>query len=166
MYLPRKGNCMPGWVTAEPRRLSWVIRAMVLAAALILILVFRMAIRLDPYEANGEPRRMETHRQLGLPECRFVTITGRPCPACGLTTSFSLLMHGDPVNSARANWVGTLMACLGLLSIPWLIVAAMRGRYWKVRSLEASSYWLVGSITGLLILRWIWVLTQGWLQKQ
>ena len=35
---------------------------------------------------------MGTHQQLGLPPCNFVTLTGYPCPACGMTTSFALLV--------------------------------------------------------------------------
>ena len=51
---------------------------------------------------------METHRQLGLPPCTFKEMTGLPCPSCGMTSSFALLVRGDVMNSLRANAVGTL----------------------------------------------------------
>ena len=70
-----------------------------------LLTVFVIAVRLNPYYANGRPRSMETHRELGLPPCSFYELTGLPCPSCGMTTSFSLLMYGDVWNSlARTRW--------------------------------------------------------------
>lgn len=36
-----------------------------------------------------------THQQLGLPPCPSVLIWGRPCPGCGLTTSFAATVHGN-----------------------------------------------------------------------
>ena len=50
---------------------------------------------------------MATHTQLGMPPCNFVVMTGKPCPACGMTTSFALLVRGDVGASLRANWAGT-----------------------------------------------------------
>ncbi|MCU0218495.1 DUF2752 domain-containing protein, partial [Mycobacterium tuberculosis] len=60
-------------------------------------------------------------------------MTGKPCPACGMTTSFSLLMHADVPNSLRANWVGTLLCATILLIAPWAAVSAVRGRLLWVR---------------------------------
>ena len=34
-----------------------------------------------------------THTALGFPPCGFYTITGIPCPTCGVTTSFVLAAH-------------------------------------------------------------------------
>ena len=30
-----------------------------------------------------------------MPPCNFVLMTGKPCPSCGMTTSFALLVRGD-----------------------------------------------------------------------
>lgn len=35
-----------------------------------------------------------THQQLGLPPCPSVLFFDRPCPGCGLTTSWTALIHG------------------------------------------------------------------------
>lgn len=40
------------------------------------------------------PAGFGTHRALGLPKCLFLEWTGLPCPSCGLTTSFTYLLHG------------------------------------------------------------------------
>lgn len=34
-----------------------------------------------------------THTQLGLGGCTMLTLTGWPCPMCGMTTTFSLMAH-------------------------------------------------------------------------
>ena len=129
--------------------------------ALGLIGVFAIALWLNPYE-NGHARRMETHLQLGLPPCNFRLLTGMPCPSCGMTTSFSLLMHGDLENSLRANAVGTLLAlfCLGL--IPWSLVSVWCGRSLFIASLERAVTWVVIIFLALLMIRWVIVLGLAW----
>src|SRR5262249_32861587 len=87
--------------------LRWGVRGAVVGMVRGLVLVFSVAVWLNPYQEDGQARRMETHRQLGLPPCSFLEVVGVPCPACGMTTSFSLLMHGDLWGSLRANAVGT-----------------------------------------------------------
>lgn len=36
-----------------------------------------------------------THQRLGLPPCPSVILFDRPCPGCGLTTSWTALLHGN-----------------------------------------------------------------------
>ena len=98
---------------------NWV-RVTLLGLTAGLVIVFAVAAWLNPYDADGQALQMETHRQLGLPPCTFYVLTGGlPCPSCGMTTSFALLMHGDVWNSLQANAAGTLLALLGLAFIPW-----------------------------------------------
>ena len=40
------------------------------------------------------PEGMGTHRQLGLGPCVVLTLTGIPCPMCGMTTTFALMADG------------------------------------------------------------------------
>src|SRR5205085_2007281 len=81
-------------------------------------------------------------------------LTGRPCPSCGMTTSFALLVRGDLINSARANVVGTLLALACLLYIPWSLVSVWRGQTLFIRSLEKTVTILVIVFMGLMLLRW------------
>lgn len=36
-----------------------------------------------------------THEQLGLPPCPSALLFSRPCPGCGLTTSWTAFVHGQ-----------------------------------------------------------------------
>jgi Protein of unknown function (DUF2752) len=113
----------------------WV-RISLALVAVGLMTVFGIARWLNPRDENGNPRRMETHRQLGLPPCTFYYVTGLPCPSCGMTTSFSHLAHGDLLNSLKANAMGTLLAITALAAIPWCLISAIWGRRMGVRDYE------------------------------
>jgi hypothetical protein len=146
--------------------LTWGVRGLLLLMVAGLIAVFGVAAYLNPYNEDGTPRTMETHRQLGLPPCTFKTATGLPCPSCGMTTSFALLMHGDPVNSLRANWVGTVLAlfCLGL--IPWGVVSVLRKRPLGFLALDRALSFVVVTFLVLMLLRWSVVVALAWWEKQ
>jgi Protein of unknown function (DUF2752) len=107
---------------------KFVIRAILIVMAIGLSTILGLSLWLNPYDEDGQALRMETHRQLGLPPCNFVILTGKPCPSCGMTTSFSLLAHGDVINSVKANWVGSLLAAYWFALIPWALFSAVRGK--------------------------------------
>jgi hypothetical protein len=132
---------------------AWV-RGTLAGLALGLVAVFAVALWLNPYDETGAPRRLETHRQLGLPPCTFYTVTGVPCPSCGMTTSFALLVRGDVANSLRANAVGTLLAAFGLALVPWCLAAVANGRTLFVRSLERALTGCVLVFLALMLVRW------------
>lgn len=50
-----------------------------------------------------------THQELGLPPCPTVLIFNRPCPGCGLTTSFVALIHGNFSMAFRAHPLGPVL---------------------------------------------------------
>jgi Protein of unknown function (DUF2752) len=59
-----------------------------------------------------------THQQLGLPPCTSVVILGMRCPACGMTTSWSLLLHGRITEAAGTNLGGMMIAIIALAYLP------------------------------------------------
>ena len=145
---------------ADDRLPRWV-RGFLVLIALGLAAVFGVALWLNPYNADGTRRSMATHTQLGLEPCNMVVLTGKPCPACGMTTSVALLAHGDPVGSVKANWVGTLLAVVWLAAIPWAVASAVRGKYYFVRSGELLTSVLIVGFLVLMIARWGVVLLQS-----
>jgi hypothetical protein len=149
-------------LTVRPYLSGWV-RGLLLALSAGWVLVFGLAWYLNPYQEDGSPRTLETHRQLGFPPCTFRIITGGlPCPSCGMTTSFSLLVHGDPVNSLRANWVGTLLAVYGLVLIPWSLVSVLLKQPLFILSLDRALNWSVIIFLALMLLRWSLVIGRIW----
>jgi hypothetical protein len=109
-------------------RSTWYMRASLLTVGGLLVGVFGTAAYLNPYNADGTPRRMATHTQLGLPECNFVSMTGKPCPSCGMTTSFALLAHGDVRGSLNANWAGTVLAVAWAGLLVWSVASGLVAR--------------------------------------
>jgi Protein of unknown function (DUF2752) len=130
------------------------VRGALLAFAVGLIAVFAAAIWINPYDDDGRALTMGSHTRLGLPPCEFYVTFRKPCPACGLTSSFALLLHGDVTNSLRANAVGTLLALFCLALIPWSVCISLRGRYLWVNSIERASLWVGGAFMLLLLIRW------------
>lgn len=159
---PHDNEAVPTVGLAAPPPLThWVRRGLALIA-LGWAAVFGVAVWLRPYDAMGQPLRSETHRQLGLPPCNFKLLTGHPCPSCGMTTSFALLMHGDVKNSLAANWVGTGLALFGLLLVPWCLIGAVRGRYLFIRSGERALTVVIVVYLVLAVLRWGIVVAPSW----
>ncbi len=66
---------------------------------------FAVYLRPDPH-SHG------THQQLGLPPCPSVLAFHRPCPGCGLTTSFTATVHGDFIAAFKAHAFGPILYAL------------------------------------------------------
>jgi len=144
-------------------RVARLVRAGLLAVGLVLAAVFATAFWLNPYNPDGTPRTMATHTQLGMPPCNFVVMTGKPCPACGMTTSFALLVRGDVSASLQANWAGTLLAVLWAVTMVWAVASGLTGRPLFVPRgrgeliLTAT----VGAVLAVMLARWSAVLIRG-----
>jgi len=53
-----------------------------------------------------------THQELGLPPCPTALFLNRPCPGCGLTTSWTALLHGQWSLAFHAHPLGPAMYAL------------------------------------------------------
>ena len=139
-----------------------VVRAVLIAMAVALTAVFVAAFSINPYGEDGKPRTMSTHTQLGLAPCNFVLLTGKPCPSCGMTTSFALLVRGDVVASARANWVGSVICVLWALGLVWSAASGAWGKPLFVPPGRGELLFTVitGVVLVLMLARWTAVLLQ------
>jgi len=148
-------------VRPDPR-LKRGVRTGLAAVAAALAGVFGVAAYLNPYGPDGAPRTMATHTQLGLPQCNMVSLTGKPCPTCGMTTSFALLVRGDVRASLAANWVGTVTAVSWAALLLWSVASLIAGRLWFIRPGRGEVALTVG-VAAFLVLalgRWAVILLE------
>ena len=99
---------------------------------------------------RASPQGHGTHTQLGLPPCPSVTAFNRPCPGCGLTTSFTSTIHGDLAFAFKAHPLGTLLYVL-------FTVSALACGYGFLRKLKFNTeskrfnFWLAVVVGGFLV---------------
>lgn len=165
-HLSRTDDDGDDFPVATPYLAGWV-RGLLLLIVGGLVAVFTIAVLLNPYNPDGTAKTTATHTgpPLNLPDCTFKTMTGLPCPSCGMTTSFSLLMHGDPLNSLRANWVGTGLAVFCLALIPWALASVWLRRPLGIVSLEKAMAVSVVSFLVVMLFRWGVVLVLIWWER-
>jgi hypothetical protein len=120
-----------------------------------------LAVLLLASQLRPDPRGWGTHEQLGLPPCTFLTVVGKRCPACGMTTAFANVMHGRFAAALAANASGTLLAGVALLASIWALAVAARGRHlaWQPREETVAMFAL--ALTGIVLCEWIFRLLSG-----
>lgn len=96
--------------------------AFAVAVVLALLLVAR--------SLNPDAAGYGTHQQLGLPPCSSILLWNTPCPACGMTTSWSHLTRGHLMSALQANVGGTLLGLIALAYLPIFCYYLARG-YWS-----------------------------------
>lgn len=97
-----------------------------------------------------------THKQLGLPPCRFLETSGIPCPTCGMTTAFALAADGRFLDAVIAQPMGAAMA-LALAAILliglWGLLAGADVRRLLTPLLRMS---VLIALTGLGLIAWLY----------
>jgi len=99
---------LPGRQRATPDQLSFLALGTLALAA--------------PFFLRPGADLLGTHTQLLLLPCLFFRLTTVPCPTCGMTTSFTLIAHGQFGRALVAHPLGVLaylhVACL-TLAMAW-----------------------------------------------
>ena len=114
-------------------------------------MLFGVALALTP-----DQRGYGTHEQLGLPPYSFKSAFGYPCPHCGMTTSFSLLVRGRLGAAAQANPSGILLGSLLILLVPWSFGTCWTGR-WLVTN-DPLLWFVRGSVSYVVVTIVLWTL--------
>ena len=114
-----------------------------------------------PGALEPDPKGYGTHRQLGLPPCAFLAVTGQKCPACGMTTAFSWVARGRFDRAWRANPVGCLLAPACAAAIPCAVAAAALGRLPGGRLPRRAATFAVVAIVAVGLLAWFLRLVCG-----
>ena len=78
---------------------------------------------------------------LPLP-CPLLTLTGIPCPLCGMTRSVTALFRADFIGSLRFNPGGILLVAVAALML-----------FWRPRVQLQFAVWILPVMIGAL---WIW----------
>lgn len=119
---------------------------------LLFCTIFFISYKLIPNQSG-----IETHRQLNLPPCIFLKMTGLPCPSCGMTTSFSELAHGNIAGAFRSNPAGPMVFVLFLVLIGLSINAFAQNRPWNdiidKKRFQSTAVFVIGIYIGIWIVR-------------
>ena len=99
-----------------------------------------------------------THQALGLPPCNFRLMFDVPCPACGMTTSWSLLTRGRFVESIHANVGGFLMGLAAAVFGFWMLVSGIRGQWLIGFPRSIVVFTTLCSILGATAVNWVFQL--------
>lgn len=133
-------------------RLSAGTRCLLATCGSIALMLCAIAGTLSP-----DPRGFGTHEQLGLTPCRFYQWTGRPCPTCGTTTAWTLVMKGHMAAAVKTNLSGALLCVAILVLAPWVLMSAAWGG-WLVMCPNLWWIMIAGSV-------WMAVAIIDWLQR-
>ncbi|MBX3119949.1 MAG: DUF2752 domain-containing protein [Fimbriimonadaceae bacterium] len=106
---------------------------------LIWVCVTGVALFLTP-----NPNGHGTHQQLGLPPCPSVLVFGRPCPGCGLTTSFTSMVHGQFTHAVQANPFGPILYLAFTISALVCLYGYVRGIKFDIGT--RSGTWALGCL--------------------
>ena len=93
--------------------------------------------------------------------CLFKSITGIPCPSCGITTSIVLLLHGKIVNALNSNPLGIPVSATMFLIPFWIFIDIILKKetfynfYMKSENLFKQKYIALPALLLITIL-WSW----------
>lgn len=102
------------------------------------------------------PSGFGTHREMGLTECAFLARTGLPCPACGMTTSFSWFVRWNLAASLYVQPMGTVLAVWCGLTV-WVggYIAATGRPLHRLIGVVPDRWYLIPLLT-MAIVGWAW----------
>ena len=96
---------------------------------------------------SPSPHGHGTHEQLGLPPCPSVLFFNRPCPGCGLTTSWTATIHGRFIEAFHAHPLGPLL----YLGFTYVALVGLWAYTKKFRIDTGGRAWSVGMMVGALV---------------
>ena len=105
----------------------WLSLPILLVTGVVLII----AVMLEP-SLHGHG----THTQLGLNQCSVLEWTGYPCPMCGMTTSFALMVRARVFQALATQPMGVVFCVLTIFMFVVALMESIRprlrwGKLWK-----------------------------------
>ena len=74
--------------------------------------------------------------------CPLLQATGVPCPACGATRAFVLLVHGDGDGALRFNWTWIVIWAVAVIALAAAAWRSATGRRAAPAWLRGAGRWL------------------------
>ena len=104
-----------------------------------------------------------THKSLGLPPCTLLSLTGVPCPSCGMTTSFAHAAEGRLDHAFITQPGGALLALMTAMAVLVSGYIAVTGRNIAVYFRPLLSTRAVTVFLAFLLAAWVYkiVITLG-----
>lgn len=130
-------------------------RLISLALGLPAWVVLGIAVYLEP-----ETKGFGTHQQLGLGGCTVLTMSGYPCPMCGMTTTFTHMAHLSPWMALKTQPFGVVLF-LGTLATA--MVALTEGLFPRGRWRRIWAF--TGQYENRIALALLAGLLAGWIYK-
>jgi hypothetical protein len=97
-----------------------------------------------------------------LPLCGFKTITGLPCPTCGVTRTVIALSRGDLSRGLFMNPLAALACGAGLLYLLYAaIVLALRLPRLRPTITATGARRLRIAVCAVLAINWVWLIATG-----
>lgn len=97
-----------------------------------------------------------------LPRCAFKTITGLPCPTCGLTRTVIALSRGDLERGLFLNPLAAMACGFGLLYLVYAaaVLALRLPRFRPTVSSAGAQRWRIAAVAAVAF-NWIWLIATG-----
>ena len=97
-----------------------------------------------------------------LPRCAFKTITGLPCPTCGVTRTIIALSRGDVDRAMFMNPLAAILCAGGVLYLLYAaVVLALRlPRFRPTVSAAGARLVRIGAVA-VIATNWIWLIATG-----
>lgn len=117
--------------------------------------VLGIAVYLEP-----ETKGFGTHQQLGLGGCTVLTLSGYPCPMCGMTTTFTHMAHLSPWMALKTQPFGVV---LFLATLATALLALTEGLFPRGRWRRLWAF--AGQYENRIALALLAGLLAGWIYK-
>lgn len=93
--------------------------------------------------------------------CIIKNATGFPCPSCGTTRAFALLLKGQLIESVLVNPFGILVAIIMIIFPIWVLMDVVLKnetflKVYKKSEVIIRKPWLAIVLLFLVLLNWIW----------
>ena len=97
-----------------------------------------------------------------LPRCVFKTLTGLPCPSCGLTRTIIALSRGDVDRALFLNPLATIACAAGLLYLLYAaaVLALRLPRLRPTVSAAGARRLRIGAVA-VIATNWLWLIATG-----